>query len=131
MESVNNSQDAYSTDYANVSVEDYNALLASICFDATFKAHPDEGNLTIIYRKGAEITRTKSSGDVTIRGIYEDVASCEEIIEDSIPQYEGYIGGGSVKSLFLPAQQKEAEMTPQYHHPAFKTYMGRFGHSGK
>ena len=60
-----------------------------------FRALPDEGNLTIVQWEGVGIIWTKSSGDVALVGNYAIVATCEDLIEDNIPNFEGYIADGS------------------------------------
>ena len=77
----------------NVSLtEDFDALLGYLCFDQKFKGLRSEENRAVFHLGQVEVIRTKSNGDITIRGGELGVLALKVLFEINAPNLEGRLG---------------------------------------
>ena len=81
----------YNVEYQNVLSEDFNALLALLCFDPTFKALSNCPRIKVVCWREVTIIRSTGNLTVTLQGTYTHVALGKEFIEENLPCFINYL----------------------------------------
>ena len=82
----------YNVEYGDVLSEDFNAPLALLCFDPTFKALSNCPRIKVVCWREVTITRSTGNLSVTLQGKYTPVSPGKEFIEENLPCCINYLG---------------------------------------
>ena len=79
-------------EYTNILKEEFNSLLALLCFDSTFKALSSCEKIKVVTWNGVIITRFSGSLNITIQGNNAAVLQCKNCIDDNLPSFATRFG---------------------------------------
>ena len=96
----------FNFEFENILREDYNALLALLCFDPTFKAISKCDNIKVIVWREVTIIRSTGNLSVTLQGSYTPVALCKEYIEENLPCFVNLLDDNQLSNSIFSGSAK-------------------------
>ena len=88
---ISSAYGVYNVEYENVLSDDFNALLALLCSDPTFKALSNCPRIKVVCWREVTIIRSTGNLSVTLQGNYTPVALGKEFIEENLPCFINYL----------------------------------------
>ena len=88
---ISSAYGVYNVEYENVLSDDFDALLALLCFDPTFKALSNCPRIKVVCWREVTIIRSTGNLSVTLQGNYTPVDLGKESIEGNLPCFTNYL----------------------------------------